>query len=543
MNQARNFDYIIVGGGSAGCVLASRLSENAGQRILLLEAGGADRHPLISIPLAMRFVSQNPALRWDFETEPEPHANNRRLTPPRGRVLGGSSSINAMIYARGNPLDYDQWRQLGLEGWGYADVLPYFKRSEDSWRGGDDYHATGGPLKTSPLGLDSPLYDLFSTSAEKLGFPKSSDYNGAEPEGVARPDMTIGNGRRASTARVFLRPAMKRPNLRVETGALGHRVLVEGGRAVGVEYGQGGQVLSATAEREVILAGGSYNSPQLLLLSGIGPADELKALGIEPVLDRAQVGKNLHDHVNAVSSFDLGKPVSLDSLLRFDRISLSALRWSLFHSGPLANFPTSCVCFLRVHEQSERPDLEFLISPVWPDARMWFPGIRKPVGHRFTNRMAVLHPRSRGALTLRSSDPRAMPRILWNLFDDPADLDTLKKGMKTMRAIYATPPLADVVDKELSPGPAVKTEAEIEEWLRDNCQTAQHPAGTCLMGADQDSVVDEKLRVRGIDGLRVADCSIMPDVVGSNTNAPTIMIAEKAANMIQDRAAPPPAEL
>ncbi len=543
MNQARNFDYIIVGGGSAGCVLASRLSENAGQRILLLEAGGADRHPLISIPLAMRFVSQNPALRWDFETEPEPHANNRRLTPPRGRVLGGSSSINAMIYARGNPLDYDQWRQLGLEGWGYADVLPYFKRSEDSWRGGDDYHATGGPLKTSPLGLDSPLYDLFSTSAEKLGFPKSSDYNGAEPEGVARPDMTIGNGRRASTARVFLRPAMKRPNLRVETGALGHRVLVEGGRAVGVEYGQGGQVLSATAEREVILAGGSYNSPQLLLLSGIGPADELKALGIEPVLDRAQVGKNLHDHVNAVSSFDLGKPVSLDSLLRFDRISLSALRWSLFHSGPLANFPTSCVCFLRVHEQSERPDLEFLISPVWPDARMWFPGIRKPVGHRFTNRMAVLHPRSRGALTLRSSDPRAMPRILWNLFDDPADLDTLKKGMKTMRAIYATPPLADVVDKELSPGPAVKTEAEIEEWLRDNCQTAQHPAGTCRMGADQDSVVDEKLRVRGIDGLRVADCSIMPDVVGSNTNAPTIMIAEKAANMIQDRAAPPPAEL
>ena len=543
MNQARNFDYIIVGGGSAGCVLASRLSENAGQRILLLEAGGADRHPLISIPLAMRFVSQNPALRWDFETEPEPHANNRRLTPPRGRVLGGSSSINAIIYARGNPLDYDQWRQLGLEGWGYADVLPYFKRSEDSWRGGDDYHATGGPLKTSPLGLDSPLYDLFSTSAEKLGFPKSSDYNGAEPEGVARPDMTIGNGRRASTARVFLRPAMKRPNLRVETGALGHRVLVEGGRAVGVEYGQGGQVLSATAEREVILAGGSYNSPQLLLLSGIGPADELKALGIEPVLDRAQVGKNLHDHVNAVSSFDLGKPVSLDSLLRFDRISLSALRWSLFHSGPLANFPTSCVCFLRVHEQSERPDLEFLISPVWPDARMWFPGIRKPVGHRFTNRMAVLHPRSRGALTLRSSDPRAMPRILWNLFDDPADLDTLKKGMKTMRAIYATPPLADVVDKELSPGPAVKTEAEIEEWLRDNCQTAQHPAGTCRMGADQDSVVDEKLRVRGIDGLRVADCSIMPDVVGSNTNAPTIMIAEKAANMIQDRAAPPPAEL
>ncbi|MDP6173344.1 MAG: GMC family oxidoreductase N-terminal domain-containing protein, partial [Rhodospirillales bacterium] len=489
------------------------------------------------------FVSQNPSLRWDFETEPEPHANNRRLTPPRGKVLGGSSSINAMIYARGNPLDYDQWRQLGLEGWGYNDVLPYFKRSEDSCRGGDDYHATGGPLKTSQLGIENPLYDLFSISAEKLGFAKSSDYNGAEPEGIARPDMTIGGGRRSSTARVFLKPAMSRPNLRVETRALGHRVLVENGQAMGVEYGKGGRVLKAHAACEVILAGGSYNSPQILLLSGIGPADELKAMGVEPVLDRAQVGKNLHDHVNAVLSFDLCQPVSLDPLLRFDRISLSALQWSLFRRGPLANFPTSCVCFIRVHPESERPDLEYLVSPIYPDANIWFPGIRKPAGHRFNNRMAVLHPRSRGALTLRSSDPAAMPRILWNLFDDPADLDTLMKGVKTMREIYATPPLSDVVDKEESPGPDVRTDDEIKEWLRNNCQTAQHPAGTCRMGSDPESVVDQELRVRGIEGLRVADCSIMPDVVGSNTNAPTIMIAEKAVDMILGRDPLPAAEL
>ena len=455
---------------------------------------------------------------------------------PRGKVLGGSSSINAMIYARGHPLDYDQWRQMGLKGWGYDDVLPYFKRSEDNWRGEDAYHGAGGPLKVTRSGRTSPLYDLFTTAAAKVGFGKSGDYNGAGPEGIAPPEFTIGGGRRWSSARAFLYPAMRRRNLTVETEALAHRVTIAGGRAAGVVYMQNGTLHTAEAAREVILSGGTYNSPHLLLLSGIGPADELKSAGVTPVLDRPDVGRNLEEHANAVITFVINQPLSITDELRWDRLALSVLRWAAFGSGGVASMPLQCACFLRTRPESERPDIELLVSTVAPDAGPWFPGIKKPVEHCFSSRIALLHPRSRGKVTLRSSDPADMPRIYWNLFDDPHDLETLRGGLKTVRAIFAQEPLKPLVERELSPGRKFATDAEIDEWIRNNGQTAAHPAGTCRMGTDDEAVVDEQLRVKGIAGLRVADCSVMPHVVGANTNAPTIMIAEKAADYIRGRA-------
>ena len=359
------------------------------------------------------------------------------------------------------------------------------------------------------------------------------------PEGIAAPDFTIGNGRRHSTARAFLRPALKRRNLTVETRALAHRVLMRGGRAVGIEYRRAGKVSVAQAEREVILAGGTYNSPQLLMLSGIGPADELRAFGIAPILDRPSVGRNLQEHANAVINFELGRALSIRGELRWDRLALSAARWAILGTGPVANMPLQCACFVRTRAESERPDIELLVSPVSPDAGPWFPGFNAPVPHCFSSRVALLHPRSRGWVKLRSAIPTDPPRILWNMFDDPYDLETLRGGLKTVRSIFAAEPLKNLVARELSPGSAAASDAEIDLWIRNNGQTAAHPAGTCRMGVDDDAVVDEELRVRGMDGLRVADCSVMPYVVGANTNAPTIMIAEKAADYIRNRAMEP----
>ena len=527
-----DYDYIIVGAGSAGCVLANRLSAD-GASVLLLEAGGRDWNPYIHMPLAMRKLAPNARINWDLSTEPEPHCNNRRIFIPRGKVLGGTSSINAMLYARGHPLDYEQWRQAGLKGWGYDDVLPYFKRSEASWRGDREFHGGDGPLRVSPGSRQSPLHGLFTTAAQAAGFRLSDDYNGAEPEGAAVPDFTIGRGRRNSTARAFLRPALKRQNLCVETRALAHRVVIEHGRAVGVAYERAGTPHVARAAREIVLSGGTYNSPQILLLSGIGPADELKALGIAPVLDRKDVGRNLQEHANAVITFEINEPLSIVDELRWDRLTLSTLKWMALGTGIVSSMPTQCVCFFRTRAESERPDIELLLSPVLPEAGPWFPGVKEPAPHCFSSRVALLHPRSRGRVFLGSADPRVPPRILWNLFDDPLDLETLRGGVKTVRAIFDQAPLKKLVARERSPGPDAMSDAALDEWIRNNGQTAAHPAGTCRMGADPDAVVDEELHVRGIEGLRVADCSVMPWVVGSNTNAPTIMIAEKAADYIR----------
>jgi choline dehydrogenase len=532
-NYSKSYDYIIVGGGSAGCVLAARLSAEADRSVLLLEAGGSDNHFLLRMPLGFLRALFRPELSWGYFSEPEPNLGDRRLWLPRGKVLGGSGSINGMFYMRGHSNDFNTWRNLGCEGWGYREVLPYFRRMETSWRGAGPYHGDSGPLPVTQIDTAKLLHEPLMRTAAAAGFNTTEDLHAQVEEGFARGEVNIDrHGRRASTSRAYLHPVMGRENLTLEMNALTTRVLIEKERAVGVEYLQNGHVERVYADREVILCGGSYNSPQLLMLSGIGPAAQLRRHGIEPVVDLPGVGGNLSEHPHVPMEFAASRPVTFLNELRFDRLAGSVIQWVLSGTGPLATQINSCNIVIRTRPQLTQPDIQLMCNPVRMDAKIWFPGITPRQDDRITAGVVVLHQKSRGRVSLASAKATDAPRILLNLFEHPEDLETAKRGMEAARHIYGTQPQADLVARETSPGIALKTDQQLEDYIRATASVTQHPVGTCAMGIGPDSVVNPQLRVYGTAGLRVVDASIMPTIVGANTNAAVIMIAEKASDMI-----------
>jgi choline dehydrogenase len=531
-----SYDYVIVGAGSAGAVIANRLTEDPAVSVLLLEAGDWSNDLLMKMPLGAHLTS-HPHLNWGYMSEPVEYLG-RPLPLPRGKAVGGSSVVNAMAYSRGHPGDYDQWRQMGCEGWGYADVLPYFRRSERSWRGEDKYHGGSGEMGVSRGGTKGHLYEETVEAAKALGYQETPDLHGAIPEGFSIPEFTHWRGRRVSTAHAFLAPIRRRKNLRIETRAHANRVILEGKRAAGVEYVQDGQVKSARASKEVILAGGTYNSPQLLMLSGIGPEEALREVGIAPVHELPGVGRNLSEHASFFISYRTKGRISLIKHLRWDRLMLNMANWWFLGGGPFSVQATTAHAQVRTRPELERPDIQIYFNPARMDARPWFPLIR-PAQEDQINALAVLlHPDSRGWMTLRSPDPRDPPRIFLNLFTERSDVETLIRGLRIARQVFETQPLAGLVDEEVSPGKGVQTDAEFEAYLKTACLVSHHPVGTCTMGHGDMAVVDPQLRVRGIEALRVCDASIMPTVPGGNTNAPSIMVGEKAADLIRGQSLP-----
>jgi choline dehydrogenase len=525
--KSKAYDYIIVGAGSAGCVLAARLTEDPRTRVLLLEAGGADRAKEIRIPAAFSKLFKT-AVDWNYSTEPEPQLHNRRLYWPRGKVLGGSSAINAMIYVRGNRTDYDHWRELGNAGWSFAEVLPYFKKSENQERGASEYHGVGGPVNVADPRYVNPLTGAFLAAAEEIGIASNPDFNGATQDGAALYQVTQKNGGRCSAADGFLQPARERDNLTVVTGAHAVRVLMEGKRAVGVAFLRDGVMEEARADAEVILAGGTVNSPQLLMLSGIGPADELKAAGISAIHDLPGVGKNLQDHPMVSVGYLCTQKISLDGTETLGNL----LRWLLWKNGPLASNVAEAGLFLRTRVGLAVPDLQLLFGPAYYRGH----GLVRRKEHCFGFGPTLITPESRGTISLRAADPLDAPAIRANYLATDADLRTMIAGVRLARRLAHTKAFDTFRGEELHPGAAQKSDAEIVEFLRNELETLYHPVGTCKMGNDALAVVDARLRVRGIERLRVVDASIMPRVPAGNTNAPVMMIAEKAAEMIREGA-------
>jgi choline dehydrogenase-like flavoprotein len=535
VKQHGRVDYIVIGAGSAGAVIASRLSETENVRVCLIEAGGPARHPYARMPIAFMRIHRAPAYSWKFESEPEPGLKNRTITMWRGRALGGSSSVNGMIYTRGHYLDFDYWQQQGLDGWGYAEVLPYFKKLERSWRGANEFHGADGPIDVSVVDVPIMLYDTLAQAAAKAGHPISDDLFATQVEGIGRLELTIGDGERSGTARGYLNAVLDRRNLLIETRALTTRIMFSNKRAVGVEYVKNGETRRVFCDREVILSGGTLNSPQILMLSGIGPADQLRAFGIAPIADLPGVGANLQEHPLVGLHWRTNRRDTYLKYLRWDRAAIAMAQWLVFKSGPFVQIGSHAMIYARTRPELARPDMQFVASAIGLDADLWFPGITAPPVHRFSCMVGHQHPDSRGWVKLRSVDPRDRPRIFYNIFGKQSDLDAMVRGIEMAREIYAQDPQRQWIEREIEPGDHVTGQVALREFLRTNVGVAQHPIGTCRMGIDNLAVVDAQLRVHGIEGLRVADASVIPDEVGGNTNITTIMIGEKAADLIRGR--------
>jgi choline dehydrogenase len=531
--EIAEFDYVIVGAGSAGCVLANRLSADGKNSVLLLEAGPKDSSIWIHVPLGYGKLFKDKTVNWMYQTEPEPGLDGRTVFQPRGKVLGGSSSINGLLYVRGQHEDYDRWRQHGNSGWGYDDVLPYFKKAEDQQRGADDFHGAGGPLPVSDWRHADPLSEAFVQAAAQTGIPFNSDFNGASQEGAGFFQTTTRRGRRASTAVAYLRPAKGRTNLQVETSALAQRIVFDGRRADAVEYLKAGTLRTARARKEILVSGGAYNSPQLLQLSGVGPAALLRKHGVDVVLDAPGVGHDLQDHLQVRMVMRCSKSITLNDIVNHPvRRMLAGARYAAFRKGPLTIAAGTSGAFFKTSPRLATPDIQIHFLPFSTDKM----GEKLHSFSGFSASVCQLRPESRGSLRIRSADPAVPPEIRINYLATEVDRTVNVEGLKILRKILQAPALSPYVTEEVDPGIKVSSDEELLNYCRRRGSTIYHPTSTCRMGSDPLAVVDQRLRVRGIEGLRVVDGSIMPDLVSGNTNAAIIMIAEKASDMILEEA-------